>query len=476
MINHKIYSKLSINIVLFLSFLFSISLSFHYLSKYDKLIKVENTEGLIHPMLKSSPGNHWFEADEIINDIKNKKNFFEYGNDYDEFLPQRIVALYYYISGQTIHDENGNFKTDNGKFLYLTLRTLLFYLTLIYFAHKITKILPTKNCFFIILFLAIEPTIFQFHSSFFNESLFFPLQILLLAYFMSPPTNLFSNFFTGIILGLMFSVSVESFYLIIPIILFQVLTFKKKSFKIIFSCIFGFMFVLSIITFHNYKRTNNIFFMNDGAKTALYLYIAPNILSISKEISNDKAQSIMNTQKFEWLKKNKINISLFKDKTFMHIGLIDNEADRLKYYNYLQYTAFNIIIKNPLSTVKFMFKKNLHTLVLNPFFIKNYHKFDTVNGKLAYYKSETHTNEIPYRIAYTIVLYIIMLIGIFCSLKNINNILSFSLLILAIYPVFVVGWMGANRYFVPSLIYLSIFFGNGMACILSRKILKTKLE
>jgi len=96
------------------------------------LIKVENTERLIHPMLKSSPGNHWFEAGEIINDIKDKKNFFEYGNDYDEFLPQRIVALYYYISGQTIQDENGNFKTDNGKFLYLTLRTLLFYFCKIY--------------------------------------------------------------------------------------------------------------------------------------------------------------------------------------------------------------------------------------------------------------------------------------------------------------------------------------------------------
>jgi len=440
------------------------------------LIQIEDTLELIHPMLKSSPGNHWLEADEIINDIKNKKNFFEYGSDYDEFLPQRILALYYYISDQTIYDQNGNLRTDNGKFLYLILKTLLFYLALFYFAHKITKILPTKNCFFIILFLAIEPTIFQFHSSFFNESLFFPLQILLLTYLVSSPTNLFSNFVTGIILGLMFSVSVESFYLIIPIILFQLLTFKKKSFKIIFSCIFGFIFVLSIITFHNYKRTNNIFFMNDGAKTALYLYIAPNILSISKEISNDKAQSIMNTQKFEWLKKNKINISLFKNKTFSHIGFIDNEVDRLKYYNYLQYAALNIIIKNPLSTAKFIFKKNLHTLVLNPFFIKNFHKFDTVNGKLAYYKSETHTNEIPYRITYTIVLYIIMLIGIFYSFKNINKILAFSLLILAIYPVFVLGWMGANRYFVPSLIYLSIFFGNGMACILNRQILKTKLE
>ena len=78
MINHKIFSKLSINIVIILSFLLSISLSFYYLSKYDKLIEVENTKGLIHPMLKSAVGNHWDEADEIITDIKNKKNFFLY--------------------------------------------------------------------------------------------------------------------------------------------------------------------------------------------------------------------------------------------------------------------------------------------------------------------------------------------------------------------------------------------------------------
>ena len=69
MINQNIYSKLSINIILILSFLLSISLSFHYLSKYDKLIKIENTDELIHPMLKSAVGNHWSEADEIINDI-----------------------------------------------------------------------------------------------------------------------------------------------------------------------------------------------------------------------------------------------------------------------------------------------------------------------------------------------------------------------------------------------------------------------
>ena len=155
MINHKIFSKLSINILIILSFLVSISLSFNYLSKYDRLIKAENSEELIHPMLKSSVGNHWGEAAQILNDIKNKKKFFEYGKEYDEFLPQRVLALYYYVIDQPIYDENGNFETNNGKFLYLILKTLLFYLALTYFAHKITKILPIKNCFFIVLFLGL---------------------------------------------------------------------------------------------------------------------------------------------------------------------------------------------------------------------------------------------------------------------------------------------------------------------------------
>jgi hypothetical protein len=68
------------------------------------------------------------------------------------------------------------------------------------------------------------------------------------------------------------------------------------------------------------------------------------------------------------------------------------------------------------------------------------------------------------------------LIGIFYSWKNTNKIIVFSIILLALYPVFILGWMGANRYFVPSLIYLSIFFGNGVASILNKKDLKTKNE
>jgi hypothetical protein len=35
--------------------------------------------------------------------------------------------------------------------------------------------------------------------------------------------------------------------------------------------------------------------------------------------------------------------------------------------------------------------------------------------------------------------------------------------------VLTLGWMGNSRYFLPALIFLSIFFGNGMAAILNSK-------
>lgn len=472
MTSHKIYSKQSINIIIIFSFLLSVLLSFHYISKYDKLNKLEYKEGFSHPMIKSAVKLHWTEANQIIEDIKDKKNFLEYGSDYDEFLPQRVLALYYFVIGKPILDSDGNIEINNGKFLYLILKTLLFYISIIYFANRIIKILPLKNCFYIIAFLVFEPTIFQYHSSFWNESLFFPMQILLLTYLISSSKKLSINFLIGIILGVMFTISQESFYLFIPLIFFQILKFKKDSFKISLSSLCGFLLILSIIILHNMKRTNSIFFMNDGAKSVLYLYVAPHVLSISENIEVNEAKVKINKKRLKWLEENQIKTA-FNTKKFRDLGQIENKTDRLKYYNYLQYLSLRIILMNPVSTGKFIFSKNLHTLVLNPFYVKNFYKFET-RGKNKYYKSETHQKEMPYRITYSIILYFIILIGFFRSFKDLNRTLLLAILLLSFYPIIVLGWMGINRYFVPSLIYLSIFFGNGMASILNFK--KVKLR
>jgi len=53
------------------------------------------------------------------------------------------------------------------------------------------------------------------------------------------------------------------------------------------------------------------------------------------------------------------------------------------------------------------------------------------------------------------------------SLKHMKKEITFLLIISVTYVIVSLGWMGIPRYFTPALIFLSIFFGNGMAAILN---------
>ena len=422
-------------------------------------------------MIKSAVQNHWKEADKILKDIKSGKNFFSSGGDYDEILPQRFLAFYYYVIGDEIYDDEMNIKINNGKFLYLVIKTLFYYLTLIFFSKIIIKTFPLKNCFFIIFFLAFEPSIFQYHSSFWNEALFFPFQILLLSFIFLKYNNFTINLFIGLMLGMMFMISQEVFFYFIPLIFYFLLIFKRKSAKPIFGLIIGYLIVLSMISFHNFKRVGVPYFMPYGSKTALYLYFAPEILALSKNLSVSQAETILTDKKILWVKNNNININQKNENKFNDIGEVENKKDELKYHKYLQKLALGIIIKNPISTLEYLLSKNLHTLVLDPFYVKYFYKYDA-RGKNKFYKSKIHQDLIPYRIVYTIVVYLIMFIGLIYSLKNMKKEICLILIIFALYPIIVLGWMGVNRYFVPALIFLSIFFGNGISTIFNAKQLK----
>ena len=223
------YSRSSIYLTIIIAFLASVLLSYHYISKYDHL-KSSTNNNREHAMLKIAVGIHWGEADKILKDIKSGKSYFASGKEhYDEFLPPRLLALYYYITGYEIYDSKMNLKVSNGKLPYLIIKTLLYYLALLYFCKKIFSIFPLKNCFFIILFLALEPSIFQYHSSFWNESLFFPFEILLLSLLLDGSENILKNILIGFILGIMFTISQEIFLYIIPLLFYLFILFKKKS-------------------------------------------------------------------------------------------------------------------------------------------------------------------------------------------------------------------------------------------------------
>ena len=105
-------------------------------------------------------------------------------------------------------------------------------------------------------------------------------------------------------------------------------------------------------------------------------------------------------------------------------------------------------------------------LVLNPVHIKYFYQFEA-RGKNKYYKSETHKKWIPIRIIYSIMIYLVIFWGLIYSLRNMKKEIIFLLIVSTAYILAILGWMGTPRHFVPALIFLSIFFGNGMAAILN---------
>jgi hypothetical protein len=430
--------------------------------KYDRS-KDSANNNREHAMIKTAVSVPWTEADRILKDIKSGKNYFASGGEQiSEFLPQKLLALYFYITGHEIYDSKMNLKINNGKLPYLIIKTSLYYLALLYFCKKIFSMFPLKNCFFIILFLAFEPSIFQYHSSFWNVSLFLPFEILLLSLLLDQSENILKNVFIGFILGIMFMIRPMIFWYIFPLLFYLFILYKKKSTKPISGLMIGYLLILVVIAFHNYKRVGIPYFMPTESKFVLSVSLAPQILAKKENLSVEQAKLRMKDEIEIWIKKNDLNLNINNSLFGINIG--GKEEDRIKYYDYIQKTALDIIINNPLITAEYVFKQSLHMLVLNPVYVKYFYQFEGKGGK--YLKSETHKKWIPIRIIYSVIIYLVVFWGIINSLKNMKKEIIFLLIVSSAYILAILGWMGIPRHFVPALIFLSIFFGNGMAAIL----------
>ena len=165
-----------------------------------------------------------------------------------------------------------------------------------------------------------------------------------------------------------------------------------------------------------------------------------------------------------WIERNNLDLILNNNNPWEIIS--GPTKDKKKYYNYLQKQSLEIIFKNPFISIQHVFKQSMHMLVLDPVYIKYLYQFDS-RGKNKYYKSDTHKKWIPIRIIYSVIIYFVIFFGMIYSLKNMRKEIIFLLVVSTAYFVLTLGWMGISRYFVPALIFLSIFFGNGMATILN---------
>ena len=148
-----INTKLVTNFIITISFIFSTTLSIYYLNNYDSY----QLDGITHIMLKEETYYHWFNAALIVEQIKNGASFFTAGEEMiTKALPQRLVALYSYITNFNIVDSwENNTISLGGKLPFLFIQSLIYYLSVFIFFKQISNLFDDNINIFIIFFLCL---------------------------------------------------------------------------------------------------------------------------------------------------------------------------------------------------------------------------------------------------------------------------------------------------------------------------------
>lgn len=455
MISNKVHIKLKNNwflISLFTLFLISISNNFYQIKLFDKYEDSKKNPNK-HLMINGDISDFWYEANLIDKEIQQGKNYLETGGEYRRpYLPSRTFYLFSYFFEKNLITDSGKVFIGTEKVLILIFQSLFFYSVLFALYRSILKKIPRLNSQIIILFLACEPTIFQYHSSFWSESIFFSLQLIILIFIFKNHYSISNLLLFGLILGIFYLQRSVSIFYILIVFTYFIIFIREKILRNLFLIFTGFMIVLAFIGFHNYKRAGVFYATSTQAKDGFYVYLAPEILAKKHNINSKLALKNLQNKKVSWINENKLNI--------------DKEIDRLRVYNYQQKEAFKIILENPLISFKVIANKTLHFFVIDPVtHVYYFHRWNSDNGD--FYKSEMQKKWISSRIIYSIFIYSFCFMGVLSiyKKKEYRHILIYIFLSI-IYFTAVQSWYGGTRYFAPILIYLSFLFSYGVTFLI----------
>ena len=429
--------------ILFLGIIISTSYAYFNIKKFDKNGSENN-----HLMIRGDLGLIFQESYEFQQDYKSTGNFFGSGKEYTRtFLPSKILALYYFFSGEEIYENYDQKKIKIGnKFCYFLFQIFLFYLCLYFLYLNLIKFYNNKVLSLsIISYLSLDFNIIQWHGTFWTESIFFSLQILLISLIIARDKSFKIYLIIGLLLGLIFLQKTVGILFIIFVITYFFLEENSHKYLKNFLLLSSFSLVMFFLAYDNYIKTGLIYVLPMQTKTAHYVYVASSIVQ-KKEGSLQSLKAEEN----KWKRNN-----FFKNNDF---------KSKYDFMNFKQQKALSVMMDNKLETFKIYFKNTLAHLNLNPlqtYFWHEYNKDDKKNQE--FHKSEMSKKYFFIKILYSLLIYPIIIIGFFSAMKDKKK-LNFNLLILifVFYMIFMLGWVGNSRYFVPSLIFLSIFFGNGL--------------
>ena len=429
-------------IYLLICFLLSLLVSNQYLLKFENN-SFKSGDQEYSSIFQQDSLSYIKEAEKIRTDINSGKNFFESGGAYKfSFLYPKIIYFFNkMINDNVIMASEYKIELKNYK-LFIFFQISIFLLSLIFLYKVISKILEKGLSLLIVSVLFINPIIFQWHLAFLTESLFLSALIFSICVLLNSK-NFFHFFLLGVLIGVLYML--RTIALLYPIVLIFYLLFQKKNIsqKILngLFVISGLILILLFIGIHNYKRANVFYFTPIQSKTDLRTYIEPNILIKSKNFSSLQANEYLNKKSQIILDNN--NFDLTKEK------------EKMLYYDKIRNNSIKTISNNKIIFFKFVLKSYTHSLLLNPVQVYFAAKYKTWNE---YKNSSDHKFWLKIRVVTTLLFFSLFLYGMVISRNKISLELNIFLFFSILYFFFTSCWLSNTRYFIPSAMFMSVYF------------------
>ena len=461
-------------IVISTAFLISIIWSIYNIKNFDNN-KINFKGDWYNQLIYADIGANFSKADDFRKKLRNGESFFEALPIYEKyFLPNIIVGYYYYIVDKEIYENKPNdqrvIKVDNKKFGLLFIQIIFFYISVIFFASQLKKKIDPLLYKLIIFFLCLEPSIIQWHSTFWTESVFLSLMVILFSLLINIKDKFFINLFIGIIVGLMFAQRSVSFLYILPILILYFLNFKLNIRPYLF-LIIGYSLIILPIGYNNFKKTGNFHFLSKKHQYySFYHYFAHVIKADKQKISKQEAKEILLKEEKSWIKKNEIDIKIFDDY--------------VKNVDYRNKIFMKELLENPFFFVKLYTKKIITMSIINPLWTHEHYFYDKSDPE-SYLNPKKYYHKNLYKsIIYSLFLYPFIIIGVFFFIKKIfmrERITGFDFFLIfnifsILYYLSISGLWGNPKYFAPCMISTIFFFSMGFKKLLFslKKIKKLK--
>tara|TARA_Y100001970_G_scaffold130273_1_gene160646 strand:+ start:161 stop:1552 length:1392 start_codon:yes stop_codon:yes gene_type:complete len=453
MLTESLNKKLCLTIIL-IGFFYSLINSVLDTLKNDKFfIDYEGVEK--HKIIKSDLEHFWSHADLFKKDVEAGKKFLESGGPLERnYLYPKLIAFYFISIGDEIRDSDQKFKLKNFKFGIPIIQSLIFYICLFFFFKKIYKKFDSFVVLVTISFLSIEPSLLQFHSSYWSESLYLSMLLIFFIFFLDLPKKKYKFFLFGIFLGLMFMQRNVSLLLFMPISLYLIIIFKFKAFKPIILLLSGYIIVLGFVGYNNYKKSEIFHFIPDTQRDAHWNYVSHILNSKKLNISIGESEKNKHDEMNKWIVDN--NIKLNTRKGIRELGMYKQsyfiESLKGNLFNYFKYHIW----------------KSCQFLILDYTWVKKHYNLDKSIPK--YWQQSSFKAGLTYKIIYSFFIYALCLYGFFQMffLRDFDRKIGFFIILMFLYFVGILGWTGISRYSTTILIFFSIFFGYGVKGLINK--------